>query len=57
MSKYYETKSPCKNCAKREVGCHTGCTLYQDWCKSGKEIPKKVTYKKAFRKWKTRREK
>lgn len=25
------TKAPCKDCAERELGCHSRCERYQAW--------------------------
>lgn len=32
----------CKNCDKREIGCHSYCQSYQDCKKSHEEVKKKM---------------
>lgn len=38
MAKAYEGQPPCKDCKKREVGCHANCVAYKEWKKNGIEI-------------------
>ena len=39
MPKSYKEICPCKDCKKRETGCHNKCEDYKEWKDSGKEIP------------------
>lgn len=29
--------APCKDCSDRVLGCHSGCSRYQDWHKAYRE--------------------
>lgn len=50
MSKIYKGVCPCKECEKRQVGCHSNCTLYTEWKQSGVEIDKGNYFNKRI-KW------
>ena len=41
MSKIYDGICPCKDCSKRQVGCHTKCDDYKGWQATGVEVEKK----------------
>lgn len=38
--KIYTEISPCRDCERREVGCHSACIDYINWKASGREQPK-----------------
>lgn len=40
MSKMYKDVCPCKGCKDRTIGCHSLCSLYNNWKSSGIEIKK-----------------
>lgn len=42
MSKVYTEECLCKDCTKREVGCHGKCEEYSRWQKSGIEIKQEL---------------
>lgn len=39
--------SPCRNCPKRETGCHARCSDYGDWRKEKDEENKRIREGKA----------
>lgn len=55
MSKAYEGLSPCKDCEKRALGCHSTCEDYKKWKANGIEIVKYYTDYDTKRKRRLRR--
>ncbi|MBR2869810.1 MAG: hypothetical protein IKB98_00300 [Clostridia bacterium] len=49
MAKIYGGVCPCKECNKRQVGCHSTCTLYTEWKQSGVEIDKGNYFNKRIK--------
>lgn len=49
-SYYRRTPSPCKNCDKRYLGCHSQCEDYKEWkIKEQEEHAKAINKQKAER--------
>ena len=44
---YKSSKSPCKDCDKRKLGCHGICNDYMEYKKSAANMNKLVTTKKS----------
>lgn len=50
MSKIYLKPNPCKpNCERRTAACHSNCPDYDEWVKSGVEVPKKTFFNASKR--------
>lgn len=33
---------PCKDCPDREVGCHSGCDRYAEWCQRRRKLHEQI---------------
>ena len=47
MKPYINTKGPCLNCERREVGCHNKCNDYISYKKDVEELREKTNFVKA----------
>ena len=36
---------PCRDCERREMGCHGKCSMYQEWQRKNEEIKHKIQLK------------
>lgn len=39
--------SPCMNCEKRSVGCHSGCKDFEEWQKSAEATKKRKNFARS----------
>ena len=37
---------PCRDCEKRNIGCHSKCSLYKEWAKENEKL-RKERYEKT----------
>ena len=42
-----DAKAPCKNCDKREIGCHSSCRDYISYKEKADALREKINFEKA----------